>query len=108
MPKGALAPLLVQMPIGAALYRALGSNIWITDLARPDAGLVVACAALAGVAASAEPTARRTAIAINMLITGYLAWRLSASMGLYWAASSSVSAVQALVLRRSPAAARAA
>ena len=108
MPKGWLASLLIQMPIGAALYRAFGTNmgtrvpfLWIRDLARPDAGLVLACAALAGVAASAEPTTSRTAITINMLITGYLAWRLSASVGLYWAASSSVSAVQALVLRRS-------
>ena len=113
LPKGSLASLLIQMPIGAALYRAFGSSmgtripfLWIPDLARPDAGLVVLCVALAGVAAGAEPTTSRTAIAINMLITGYFAWRLSASVGLYWAASSSVSAVQTIVLRRSGAAAR--
>lgn len=110
LPKGSFAALLIQMPIGAALYRAFGSNLgtrtgflWITDLARPDAGLVLACAALAGVAASAEPTTSRTAIAINMAVTGYLAWRLSASVGLYWAASSTVSVAQAFVLRRSTA-----
>ena len=108
LPKGSFASLLIQMPIGAALYRAFGGNlgtrtgfVWITDLARPDAGLALACAALAGVAASAEPTASRTAVAINMAVTGYLAWRLSASVGLYWAASSSVTAAQALILRRS-------
>jgi membrane protein insertase Oxa1/YidC/SpoIIIJ len=108
MPKGSFISMLIQMPIGAALYRAFGSNmvtrvpfLWVADLARPDAGLALACAALAGVAAAAEPTVSKPAIAINMLITGYLAWRLSASVGLYWVASSSVSAVQTLVLRRS-------
>jgi YidC/Oxa1 family membrane protein insertase len=113
MPKGSLASLLIQMPIGAALYRAFGTNmgtrvpfLWVTDLARPDAGLALACAALAGVAVAAEPTVSRTAIAINMLITGYLAWRLSASVGLYWVASSGVSAAQAIVLRRPAATAR--
>ena len=115
LPKGSLAAFLIQMPIGAALYRAFGSNLgtragflWITDLARPDAGLALVCVALAGVAAGAEPTASRTAIAINMAVTGYIAWRLSASVGLYWAASSSVSAVQSLLLRRPVAAVRAA
>ena len=108
LPKGSLVSFLIQAPIGAALYRAIGSNLgarakflWIADLASPDLGLVLLCAALAGVAASGEPTTSRTAITINMLITGYLAWRLSASVGLYWAASSSVGAVQAIVLRRS-------
>ena len=113
IPKGSIASFLIQAPIGAALYRAFGSNmgtrvpfLWIADLARPDAGLALACAALAGVAATTEPTVSRTAIGINMLITGYLAWRLSASVGLYWVASSSVSAVQSVVLRRSSAPAR--
>lgn len=113
MPKGAFASMLIQMPIGAALYRAFGTNmgtrvpfLWVTDLARPDVGLALACAALAGIAAGAEPTTSRTVLGINMLVTGYLAWRLSASVGLYWVASSSVSAVQAIVLRRSAGATR--
>ena len=108
LPEGTLLSLLVQAPIGAALYRAFGSSLgtrvsflWIADLARPDVALAVLCATLAGVAAGGEPSVGRTAIAMNMLVTGYLAWRLSASVGLYWAASNGVSAVQALVLRRS-------
>jgi YidC/Oxa1 family membrane protein insertase len=108
LPRGSLLSLLVQAPTGAALYRAFGSNVgartsflWIHDLARPDAALVLLCAALAGVAAGAEPSVSRAAIAMNMIVTGFLAWRLSASVGLYWAASNGVSAVQSLILRRS-------
>src|SRR6476661_6664482 len=113
LPGGSLLAFLVQAPIGAALYRAFGSNLgtrtaflWMSDLSRPDVALAVACATLAGVAAGAEPSVGRTAIAMNMLVTGFLAWRLSASVGLYWAASNGVSAVQALVLRRSAPVAR--
>jgi len=113
LPRGSLLAFLVQAPIGAALYRAFGSNLgtrtaflWMSDLSRPDVALAVACATLAGVAAGAEPSVGRTAIAMNMLVTGFLAWRLSASVGLYWAASNGVSAVQALVLRRSAPVAR--
>jgi YidC/Oxa1 family membrane protein insertase len=113
LPKGSLLALLVQVPVGAALYRAFGGNLgirtrflWMADLARPDIALSIVCATLAGVAAGAEPSVSRAAIAMNMIVTGYLAWRLSASVGLYWAASNSVSAVQALVLRRSASRAR--
>jgi len=77
------------------------SFLWMSDLARPDIALALVCATLAGVAAGAEPSVSRAAIAMNMIVTGFLAWRLAASVGLYWAASSGVSAVQALVLRRS-------
>jgi len=108
LPKGSLLSLLVQAPVGAALYRAVGRNLgtrtpflWISDLARPDTALALVCATLAGVAAGAEPSVGKAAIVMNMIVTGFLAWRLSASVGLYWAASNSVSAVQALVLRRS-------
>jgi YidC/Oxa1 family membrane protein insertase len=113
LPKGSLPSLLVQAPVGAALYRAFGNNwgtripfLWISDLARPDALLAVACATLAGIAAVAEPSASRVAIVMSMIVTGFLAWRLSASVGLYWVASNSVSAVQALALRRSTSRAR--
>jgi YidC/Oxa1 family membrane protein insertase len=113
LPKGSLLSILVQAPVGAALYRAFGSSwgtrtpfLWISDLARPDTALALVCATLAGVAAGAEPSISRAAIVMNMIVTGYLAWRLSASVGLYWAASSGVSAVQALVLRRSASQAR--
>ena len=108
LPRGSLLALLVQLPIGAVLYRAFGSVVgsrtpflWLSDLARPDAALAVVCATLAGAVAATDPSSTRPTISINMIVTGYLAWRLSASVALYWAASSSVSAVQGVVLRRS-------
>ena len=106
-PPGVFKSILVQMPIGAALYRAFSSGLgprvgflWMNDLARPDALVALGAASLAGVAAAAAPDASRTAVIVGTVITGFLAWRLSASVGLYWVASNGVSAVQSLLLRR--------
>ena len=80
LPKGSLLSLLVQAPVGAALYRAFSGNVgsrisflWMSDLARPDIALALVCATLAGVAAGAEPSVSRAAIAMNMIVTGFLA-----------------------------------
>jgi YidC/Oxa1 family membrane protein insertase len=107
MPRGTLTSTLIQMPIGAALYRAFATGLgprtaflWMSDLARPDALVAVAAATLAGVAAGAAPASSRTGIAVSVAITGFLAWRLSASVGLYWVASNSVGVVQSVWLRQ--------
>jgi YidC/Oxa1 family membrane protein insertase len=108
MPQGTLVSTLVQLPIGAALYQAfargLGAKLgflWVGDLARPDAILAGVAASLAGLAAGLSTTSsHRSAVAISATITLIIAWRLSASVALYWIASSGVGAVQALVLRR--------
>ena len=99
--------MLVQIPIGAALYRAFATGLgprtgflWMSDLARPDALVAIGAATLAGVAAAAAPEASRTAVIVGIVLTGILAWRLSASVGLYWVASNGVSAVQSVLLRR--------
>ena len=114
IPPGTLAATLIQLPIGAALYQAFASGLgpklsflWVGDLARPDAVLAATAASLAGLAAGlSSSSSNRGAIAVSVTITLILAWRLSASVALYWIASSGVGAVQALVLRGSPAAAR--
>lgn len=117
MPPGAIGTLLVQMPIGAALYQAVGSGLgraarflWIGDLARPDAIVAAAAAVLAGVATATATmggagaaNVTRTGIIVSALMTLALAWRLSASVGLYWVASNSVGVAQGLILRRSAA-----
>jgi YidC/Oxa1 family membrane protein insertase len=112
IPRGTLASTLIQVPIGAALYQAfttgLGprlSFLWIGDLARPDAMLAGLAASMAGLAAGLSTSSNsRVAIAVSTTITLLIAWRLSASVALYWIASSGVGAVQALVLRRPPSA----
>jgi YidC/Oxa1 family membrane protein insertase len=110
LPRGTVAAALIQLPIGAALYQAFAKGLgprlgflWIGDLARPDAMLVGLAAALAGLTAGLGTTSNsRTAVAVSAALTLVIAWRLTASVALYWIASSSVGAVQALVLRRSP------
>lgn len=106
-PRGAFGALLVQAPIGAALYQAIsglgraGRFLWIGDLARPDAIVVGIAAVLAGLAASSgTANATRANVAVSALLTLLLAWRLSAGVGLYWVASNSVAVVQSVVLRR--------
>lgn len=108
MPRGVFTSMLIQMPIGGALYRAFASGLgpragflWMSDLARPDMLVAVTAATLAGVAVGAGPGANKMAIAMSAVMTGFLAWRLSASVGLYWVASNGVGVAQSLLLRRS-------
>ena len=108
MPQGTLVSTLVQLPVGAALYQAFARGLgpklgflWVGDLARPDAVLAGVAASLAGLAAGLSTTSsHRSAVAISATITLIIAWRLSASVALYWIASSGVGAMQALVVRR--------
>ena len=112
VPQGTVASTLVQIPVGAALYQAFArglgpklSFLWVGDLARPDAILAGVAASLAGLAAGLGTSSNhRSAVAISATITLLVVWRLSASVALYWIASSGVGAVQALVLRRERAA----
>jgi YidC/Oxa1 family membrane protein insertase len=113
IPSGTLGTALVQLPIGSAIYSALRlgvkartSFLWMTDLTRPDVIVAICAALLAGAAAAVAPTSStptRSAIALSTLITLLFAWRLSASVGLYWLASNAVGVVQSLLLRRAPA-----
>jgi YidC/Oxa1 family membrane protein insertase len=112
MPGGVLGSMLIQLPVSLALYQAVAQGIgrgarflWIRDLAAPDPTVAVVAATLAGIAATTGDTAQsRAAFALSAGVTFIVAWRLSATVGLYWLASSGVSAVQTLMLRRSAAA----
>lgn len=109
IPRGAVTTTLIQLPIGAALYQALSRGLgpragflWISDLARPDALLAVTAAALtAFVTSLGATTSNRSAMAISAIVTLVIAWRLSASVALYWIASNGVGVAQAVLLRRS-------
>jgi len=111
LPSGMFGAMLVQMPVGAALYQAFASGLgprlsflWIGDLARPDAVVATAAALLTGTATALGTAApSRSAIVLSTTITFVLAWRLSASVGLYWVASNTVGVAQSLILRRQPA-----
>lgn len=104
-----LGSLALQLPLVSALYGAIARGIgagrrflWIKDLAKPDLLLVAITGALTwlttNLAASRDVT--RTAAAISTVLTIAIMWRLSAALGLYWASSTAVGAVQAFWLRR--------
>jgi YidC/Oxa1 family membrane protein insertase len=114
VPSGMLRSLIIQAPIGAGLYQAItqglvrgGRFLWVADLTHPDfvvallaAALGSAAAAIAG--AGAPESASRHAALISGIVTLIVAWRLAAGLGLYWAASSLVGALQAILVRRHP------
>ena len=112
VPSGTMTSLAIQTPIGAGLYQAItqglargGRFLWVADLARPDfvVALIAAglgtLAALVTTAGTPEHTARGPSI-LSGVVTFFLAWRLSAGLGLYWAASALVGVVQAVLVRR--------
>jgi YidC/Oxa1 family membrane protein insertase len=106
---------LLQAPLFLGFYQAIrgvlhsaGSVgfLWITSLARPSYALAVAAAVLAGAgaAASGSPTgvgpATAPMILLSMSITLLIVLNVSSGMGLYIAGTSSVSVLQALIVRR--------
>lgn len=101
--------IAMQLPLVSTLYgaiaRGLGAGrrfLWIADLAKPDFVLVAITGALTFLSAilGSSKDASRAAAAIGTAITIAIMWRLSAALGLYWASSTAVSAVQAMWLRR--------
>jgi YidC/Oxa1 family membrane protein insertase len=112
VPRGSLLNAAIQLPVGAALLRAItgagraGRFLWIADLARPDALLAAATAATVSIAVALAPSSRgaagsaRRAALVTGVVTLLVVWRLAAGVGLYWAASSAVGVAQSLVVRR--------
>jgi YidC/Oxa1 family membrane protein insertase len=109
-PKGTLVGALVQMPIGAGVYQTVAAItkraarfLWIHDLSRPDALVASVAAGLVGAAVMAAPSSTPSRITAALAAAGtfLIAWRLSASVGLYWVASNIVGVVQSLLVRRS-------
>lgn len=109
--RSSLGGLLVQLPVFGLLYRAIseaGSGgkpfLWMKSLATPDAALTAIVLLITAVAAWAMPSAAGEPaiwmIALQVLVTAFVLWKLSAGVGLYWLASACVSALQNLVLRR--------
>jgi YidC/Oxa1 family membrane protein insertase len=112
-----ISMILLQLPFASALYsaisRGLGAGrrfLWIADLAKPDFLLVAITAALTFAMSllGTSKDAQRSAAVISTVITVAILWRLSAAIGLYWAGSTAVGAVQAVMLRRRTTSGRAA
>ncbi len=105
---GAIASVLLQLPLMSALYTAIRSGfgagqrfLWIADLGRPDLVLIAITGALTYVASHfGSPQTTRPAIAwLGVVVTAVVMWRVSAALALYWASSTAVGAAQAAWLR---------
>ena len=108
---GGLLVSAVQAPLAIGIYAAIrqsiaaaGSFLWIPRLARPDLLLALAVAALTWAAIAlnpALPAQVKTALQmLPVLVSFLMVWHLAAGFGLYWAGSSSVNVLQAVLLRR--------
>lgn len=104
----AFTALLLQLPLMSALYSAIQRGLgvgqrflWITDLAKPDVLLVIATGVLTFVASYFGPgkEARSAISVLSVVLTVAIMWRVSAALGLYWASSTAVGALQSVWLR---------
>jgi YidC/Oxa1 family membrane protein insertase len=108
--RSTLLGALVQLPVFGLLYRTVshasagsGPFLWMRSLASPDAALTALILLLTGLAAWYYPSASDPSmlmVAMQVTVMAFMVWKLSAGLGLYWAASSGVNAVQTLMLRR--------
>lgn len=108
MPKGAFANMLIQLPLGAAVYRVVAENaskagrfLWMSDLARPDLFITSLAATGASLALLAAPSggSNKSMAIFTAILTAAMVWKLSAGVGLYWVGSSVVGVAQSLVVR---------
>ncbi len=106
--RSSLLGALVQLPVFGLLYKALtnasaGSFLWIRNLASPDTALTLIVLVLTAVAACYAPsTGADTAMvmmAVQILVTAFIVWKLAAGVSLYWAVSAFASVIQSVVLR---------
>jgi len=105
-----LVGTFVQLPIFGILYggirSSLGSSstfLWIKSLAAPDFLLTLVILTFTAVSTHLMPSAsepmKSTLIAIQVVVTFIIVWKLAAGLGLYWASSGLVGLFQTLWIR---------
>lgn len=108
--RSSIVGMLVQLPVFGLLYRAIsnaslgaGPFLWMKSLAAPNAAVTAIVLVLTAISAYYFPSAgagtATMMIVVQVLVTAFILWKLSAGVGLYWVASSFVNAVQTSVLR---------
>jgi YidC/Oxa1 family membrane protein insertase len=108
--RSSIIGMLVQLPVFGLLYRAIsnaslgaGPFLWMKSLATPNAAVTAIVLVLTALSAYYFPSAgagtATMMIVVQVLVTAFILWKLSAGVGLYWVASSFVSALQTFVLR---------
>lgn len=107
--RSSLMGALVQLPVFGLLYKAIsnavsgsGPFLWMKSLATPDAALTGIVLLLTAISAYYFPSAAADTatlmIVVQVLVTAFIMWKLSAGLGLYWAASAGVNTVQTFML----------
>lgn len=110
MDRSSVVGMLVQLPVFGLLYKAIsnassgsGPFLWMKSLASPDAAVTAIVLLLTAISAYYFPSAAggpaMFMVVVQVLVTAFVLWKLSAGLGLYWVASSSIGAVQTFVLR---------
>ena len=104
---GMVAQVFVGVGVYAAIRRGIGAGgrfFWIRNLAQPNAILAVVTAILSAAASVLGPhlphQSRAALTLLPAVFTLFLAWRLASGVVLYWAATTAVSGLQGLLLRR--------
>jgi YidC/Oxa1 family membrane protein insertase len=107
---GALGSLLLQFPLFLGLYSAIGRGLvrggrflWIHDIAKPDVLLAALTAGLSWMIALMSPAPHdqsRLLPVLTCVVMFVVVSRLAAGLGLYIAASNSVSLLQSWIVRR--------
>jgi len=101
---------LLQAPIFMGMFSAISRGVgagkkflWVTDLAHPDTLILLIVTTLTYIVGLLNPNlsgqSKTFALWIPVILAVIFLWRLSAAIGLYWAASNVVGIVQAVVLR---------
>jgi YidC/Oxa1 family membrane protein insertase len=107
---GGLVQLPVVMGMFSVIRRALDASngarfLWIGNIARPDALLAAAVSlstfAVLWLSPQVTQHGARWIALISVIMTFGVMLKLNAGVGLYWAASSAVAGVQAVMVRRS-------
>jgi YidC/Oxa1 family membrane protein insertase len=110
--RAGLLNVAIQLPLGAAVLRAVtggiaraGRLLWIADLARPDAWLAALAGASAALVTALAPvpaggTSSRGLVFVSAAVTLFVVWRMAAGVGLYWVGTNVAGVAQTLVLRR--------
>jgi YidC/Oxa1 family membrane protein insertase len=102
---------VAQTPILIGLFSAIrqglgvaGRFLWIADISKPNWLVTLIVAGLTYIAGVVNPNlseqGRTLMVLLPAILTAVFLWKLAAGLGLYWATSSVISIVQALILRR--------
>lgn len=109
---GSIVGAMIQLPLFAGMYTVIrrvlasgqgGPFLWIANISRADALLAVLVSGLTYSITLLNPGLSQQPqwlLIVSATVTLLILLKLSAGLGIYWAASSAVSGVQSILVRR--------